>query len=46
MNIRCVDFTTLLGIKREDFLKVVKNFSIDYEKFCNIKDNIMLYGKF
>lgn len=46
ISIRSVDFTTLLMIKRSDFLNVVKESSEDYENFCKIKDKIHFYSKF
>ncbi len=40
MNVRCREFTRLLGIKRSDFLDIIMNYPDDYEKFCEIKDSI------
>lgn len=39
-NIRSREFTTLLVIKREKYLALLKEFPDDYEQFCCIKDNI------
>lgn len=36
------DFTSLLYIKREDFLNTLKKFPNDYERYCKIKDQILL----
>ena len=41
-----LDFSTLIGIKRCDFINVIKNSSYDYEKLCMIRDNIMLYRNY
>ncbi|EAS05020.2 cation channel family protein (macronuclear) [Tetrahymena thermophila SB210] len=42
-TVRSKEFCKLLFIKRQDFLEVLKEYQSDYEKFCYIKDNIMLY---
>lgn len=44
-NIRSSDFTTLLYIRRVDFLNLLADYPDDYERFCNIKDNIFLNYK-
>ncbi|KAL4510182.1 hypothetical protein ABPG72_010375 [Tetrahymena utriculariae] len=44
MSIKSLEFTTLLYIKRIDFLQTIKCFPEDYERFCYIKDNIDLYS--
>ncbi len=36
----------MLSIKREDFIAILKNYSEDYENFCNISDKIKLYNRF
>ncbi|EWS74108.1 cation channel family protein (macronuclear) [Tetrahymena thermophila SB210] len=46
MSIKSLEFTTLLYIKRVDFLQIVKYFPEDYERFCFIKDNIDLYRQY
>jgi hypothetical protein len=45
-NIRSIGFTTLLKIKREDFLNLLKEFPEDYESFCRIRDEIIFYDNF
>lgn len=46
ISAKCKDFTTLLAIKREEFIKVLQNNSDDFEKFCMIKDQILLYNNY
>ncbi|KAL4499134.1 hypothetical protein ABPG72_017036 [Tetrahymena utriculariae] len=48
MNIfmRSQDFTTVLKIDRDVFLDVLKNNQRDFQKFCEIKDKILLYSEF
>ncbi|EAS00775.2 cyclic nucleotide-binding domain protein (macronuclear) [Tetrahymena thermophila SB210] len=48
MNIfmRSQDFTTILKIDRDIFLDVLKNNQRDFQKFCEIKDKILLYSEF
>ncbi|KAL4449894.1 hypothetical protein ABPG74_015013 [Tetrahymena malaccensis] len=48
MNIfmRSQDFTTILKIDRDTFLDVLKNNQRDFQKFCEIKDKILLYSEF
>ncbi|KAL4466998.1 hypothetical protein ABPG74_010595 [Tetrahymena malaccensis] len=46
MSIKSLEFTTLLYIKRIDFLQSIKNFPEDYERFCFIKDNINFYSDY
>ncbi|KAL4460643.1 hypothetical protein ABPG73_000178 [Tetrahymena malaccensis] len=41
---RSLEFTTLIKIDREGFLKILKENQEDYEKFCNIKDQIIING--
>jgi len=36
------DFTSLLYIRREDFLTTLKKFPQDYERYCQIRDQISL----
>lgn len=42
-NIRSLEFTSLLVIRREDFLNLVQRYSQDLESFCHIKDRLQLY---
>ncbi|EGR30305.1 cation channel family protein, putative [Ichthyophthirius multifiliis] len=46
LSIRSLDFTTLLSIKRQDFLNLLKDFPEDYEQFVFIKDQLQLNGNF
>ena len=36
--VRSNTFTTLLFVKRQDFIDLVRQYPDDYEKFCFIKD--------
>jgi hypothetical protein len=45
-DVRSSEFTTLLYIKRKDFLDLLKEFPKDYEKFCSLKDSVKLYSNF
>ena len=40
------DFTTLFSISRAEFLSVLEKNPEDYEKFCMIRDQIILYGNY
>lgn len=40
------DFTSLLYIKREDLLNTLKNFPNDYERYCKIRDQILLNNNY
>lgn len=39
-SVRSLEFTTLLMIKRDDFLQILSDYPEDYEKFCNLRDLI------
>ncbi|EAR93588.2 cation channel family protein (macronuclear) [Tetrahymena thermophila SB210] len=39
-NIRSKEFTTVLKIRRQDFLQLIQSNSEDYETFCSIRDSI------
>ncbi|EAR92159.3 cyclic nucleotide-binding domain protein (macronuclear) [Tetrahymena thermophila SB210] len=41
---RSLEFTTLIKIDRQGFLKIIKENKEDYEQFCYIKDQIILNG--
>ncbi|KAL4485671.1 hypothetical protein ABPG72_010933 [Tetrahymena utriculariae] len=41
---RSLEFTTLLKIDREEFIKIIEESKEDYEMFCYIKDQIILNG--
>ena len=45
-NIRSSDFTTLLKINRNDFLRILLDFPEDYQRYCVIKDSINLYSDY
>ncbi|KAL4505999.1 hypothetical protein ABPG72_013760 [Tetrahymena utriculariae] len=45
-NIRSKEFTTILKIKRQDFLKLISNQTEDLETFCNIRDSITYLNDF
>ncbi|KAL4487508.1 hypothetical protein ABPG72_007028 [Tetrahymena utriculariae] len=40
-NVRSKDFCTLLCIDREDFMHLLKDFSKDFERFCDIRDTLI-----
>ena len=33
-------------IKRDEFIKILNDSNLDYEKFCFIRDNLALYNRF
>jgi len=39
-------FSTLLSIRKDDFLRILKENSEDYEKYCEIKEKILINGEF
>ncbi len=41
-EIRAVEFTTLLTVKRKEFMTLLSDFPEDYEKFCYIRDAVGL----
>ncbi|KAL4438880.1 hypothetical protein ABPG74_016600 [Tetrahymena malaccensis] len=45
-GVRSVGFCTLLYITRDDFLYLCKQYFLDYEKFCFIKDTLQFEGNF
>ena len=38
-----VGFSSLLNLKRDNFIEILKDFPIDRESFCSIKDKISIY---
>lgn len=46
LSARSKDFTTLFSINREEFMRVLQNFSDDFEKFCMIQDQILYYENY
>jgi len=45
-SVRSIDFTTLLMIKRKDFIELLKQYPEDYEKYCQLRDNIIFKSNF
>ena len=43
---RSVTFTSLYSIKRENFINVLKKNNKDFEKFCQMRDQMNLYKNF
>lgn len=43
---RAADFSALFYIRRDDFLLILENYQRDKEKFCMIRDRIMLYNNY
>ncbi|EAS04885.3 cation channel family protein (macronuclear) [Tetrahymena thermophila SB210] len=41
-SVRSLEFTTLLMIKRDEFLQILQEFPQDYERFCYLRDKIMI----
>ncbi len=41
--VRSINFTSAYMIKKEDFVRLLKKYPRDYQKFCEIKDSINLY---
>ena len=41
---RSKDFTTLFSINRNDFIKILEKNPDDYDKFCMIRDHVLLYN--
>ena len=46
VSARSCDFTTVYVINQEEFLSILKKSAKDFEKYCEIKDNINLYRDF
>lgn len=45
-NFTCVTFSTVHHVKRSEFLNLLQKFPVDKEKFCQIRDNMMLYDNY
>ncbi len=43
---RSTDFTTVFMIRQEDFLNIIRKYNKDFEKYCEIKDNINNYNDY
>ncbi|EAS07090.2 cation channel family protein (macronuclear) [Tetrahymena thermophila SB210] len=41
LSVKSLDFTTLIYIKRSEFIELLKEYPEDYEQFCYIKDKIL-----
>lgn len=46
VSARSCDFTTVYVINQEEFVNILKKSSKDFEKYCEIKDNINIYNDF
>lgn len=46
LSARCKDFSTLFSLDRQEFLNILMNFSDDFEKFCMIRDQIVIYENY
>ncbi|KAL4461439.1 hypothetical protein ABPG74_016063 [Tetrahymena malaccensis] len=45
-NIKSLDFTKIIKIKRENFINSISNFEKDFQTFCQIKDRLINDGNF
>lgn len=43
---RSTDFTTVFMIRQEDFLNIIRKYNKDFEKYCEMKDNINNYNDY
>ena len=43
---KSLSFSSVFFIKKESFVKIIKENNEDYEKFCKLKDEISLYKEF
>ena len=43
---RSTDFTTVFMIRQEDFISIIRKYNKDFEKYCEIKDNINNYNDY
>lgn len=46
LSAKSKDFTTLFSVNRGEFVKVLQENSDDFEKFCMIQDQILLYENY
>lgn len=44
-NCRSTEFSIILGIKRDDFLQLIRDFPEDNERFCHIRDSLLHYDQ-
>jgi CRISPR/Cas system-associated protein Cas10 (large subunit of type III CRISPR-Cas system) len=42
---RTPSFASFVYISKEDFLSVIKDYQEDFEKYCQIMDNLRIYGR-
>ncbi|EAR99211.2 cation channel family protein (macronuclear) [Tetrahymena thermophila SB210] len=45
LSVRSIEFTKLLAIKRSSFFELVQSSPLDLERFCMIKDSILINNK-
>ncbi|KAL4505471.1 hypothetical protein ABPG72_002533 [Tetrahymena utriculariae] len=45
-NAKCATYSVITYIEREEFISILQQFPEDYEKFCFLKDEIVLSGKY
>ncbi|KAL4456611.1 hypothetical protein ABPG74_000718 [Tetrahymena malaccensis] len=45
-NAKCGTYSVITYIEREEFIGILQQFPQDYEKFCFLKDEIVLSGKY
>lgn len=38
------DYSSLLYVDKDNFLKIIKQFPNDYEKFCHLSDKLVIYN--
>lgn len=43
---RSTDFTTVFMIRQEDFINIIRKYNKDFEKYCEIRDNINYYNDY
>ena len=43
---KSIGYTTILSIKKQDFLKLLDKFDKDFQKFCEIRDKIDIYNNY
>lgn len=46
INARCVDFSTVICLDRNKFIDLIRKSPKDFEKFCSIKDQLILYDDY
>ncbi|KAL4433150.1 hypothetical protein ABPG74_010845 [Tetrahymena malaccensis] len=43
---KSTDFTKIMRLDRQDLLNILKKNDTEYQKFCEMKDKIILYGRY